>query len=235
MTEKRLWEAGLEDWDLALDCREAPRGFSGARWAEAQRSLEESRQNLERREHRFFARTLASAEHWRALPEFSNRRAFLDIETTGMGSWAQVTVVGLYDGQRTRSYIAGENLDEFCEDVEQYALLATFNGATFDLPFLCRRFPRMPRDFLHVDLRYVLRRLGYSGGLKAIERRLGMTREPDLAELSGEDAVRLWQEHLAGDAEALERLVRYNAADVENLELLIDWAYPRLWRSARGA
>jgi uncharacterized protein YprB with RNaseH-like and TPR domain len=232
VTERRLWQVGLYDWERALDCRQAPGGFSAQRWAGAQRLLEESRRCLERREHRFFAQNLAPADHWRALPEFSDRRVFLDIETTGMGPWAQITLIGMYDGQRSQTYVAGENLNDFCEDLDQYAMVVTFNGATFDLPFLCRCFSGMPRDFLHVDLRYALRRLGLNGGLKAIERRLGLARETDLAGLSGEDAARLWREYSAGDERALELLVRYNVADVENLETLVEWAYPRLRQQA---
>ena len=146
----------------------------------------------------------------------------------------RVTVIGLYDGTRVRTYVAGDNMACFCEDLSEFPLIVTFNGASFDLPFLCRRFAEMPRDFLHVDLRWVLRRLGQTGGLKQIERRLGLSRAGDLADLSGEDAVRLWREYAAGDERALELLVRYNAADVENLEVLLDWAFPLLWEQTRA-
>jgi uncharacterized protein YprB with RNaseH-like and TPR domain len=235
LTERRLWAEGLESWEDVLAADRPPRGFSARRFAEAQRVLETSRRSLERREHRFFAEALAPCDHWRALSDFSDRRAFLDIETTGLGAGARVTVIGLYDGKRVRTYVAGDNLDSFCEDLDQFSLIVTFNGASFDVPFLCRCLAGMPRDFLHVDLRYPLKRLGLSGGLKSIERRLGLARAGDLADLSGEDAVRLWHEYLAGNEASLELLVRYNAADVENLETLVDWAYPRLWAQTWGA
>lgn len=234
VTERKLWADGVDTWEDALNTASPPPGFSRPRWSEVQRVLEESRRSLERREHRFFASVLPPGEHWRAAPEFSARRAFLDIETTGMGAGARVTVVGLYDGARVRTYVAGDNLGCFCADLSEFSLVVTFNGASFDLPFLCRCMSGMPRDFLHVDLRWLLRRLGHTGGLKQIERRLGLARADDLAGLSGDDAVRLWDEYLAGDESALELLVRYNAADVENLEILLDWALPRLWERTRA-
>lgn len=232
-TERRLWREGLRYWEEALAQSRPPTGFSPARWGELRRYLEQSCQYLERLEHRYFAACLPPSEHWRAFPEFSRRIAYLDIETTGTGPWAQITVIGLYDGRRLRTYLAGENLGDFCEDVEGFGLWVTFNGAAFDLPFLRRRFPGLPSDALHIDLRYALRRLGLSGGLKRIEQRLGLARDPDLQGLDGEDAVLLWQEYCRGSEAALDLLLRYNAADVENLERLLAWAYPRLWEQAR--
>jgi hypothetical protein len=72
-----------------------------------------------------------------------------------------------------------------------------------------------------VDLRYVLRALGYKGGLKAIERTLGMSRPGEVASFDGWDAVRLWREYRAGSKEALRLLVEYNLEDVLNLEPLL--------------
>jgi hypothetical protein len=48
--------------------------------------------------------------------------------------------------------------------------------------------------------------------------------------MSGYDAVRLWQQHLRGDPEALPRLVLYNEADVVNLKTIMDTAWERLHR-----
>ena len=233
-TERRLWREGVRDWEQALDASTPPGGISRSRWDELRRHLEESRRSLERGDHRYFAGALRNRDHWRAFPDFSAGVGYLDIETTGTGSWSQVTVVGLYDGRRMRTYVAGENLADFAEDIQACSVLVTFNGATFDLPFLRRLFPDFPPDALHIDLRYALARLGLRGGLKSIEQRLGMTRDPDLAGLDGYDAVLLWQAHCAGEPSALDLLCRYNAADVENLATLLRYAYPRLWEQAGG-
>jgi uncharacterized protein YprB with RNaseH-like and TPR domain len=65
---------------------------------------------------------------------------------------------------------------------------------------------------------YPCRRLGLDGGLKAIEREVGIDRELD--DIDGWEAVRLWHRYERGDGDALDRLVRYNRADARNLEAL---------------
>jgi uncharacterized protein YprB with RNaseH-like and TPR domain len=73
---------------------------------------------------------------------------------------------------------------------------------------------------------YPCKTLGLTGGLKRIEREIGLERErPDI---SGRDAVRLWHEHEAGVDGALETLVSYNREDAVNLETLADEVTGRL-------
>jgi uncharacterized protein YprB with RNaseH-like and TPR domain len=228
-TEQRLWQQGLTDWQQALAWGGPVEGFSPSRWRQACDRLRNSMDCLHAGDHRFFATALPPVEHWRAWPDFRRRTAFVDIETSGMGPWAQITVIGVYDGNRTATYVAGDNLEQFAYDLERFSMLVTFNGTCFDLPYLRRAFPQASWDQLHCDLRFALRRLGYRGGLKAIEQRLGVARADEVEGLSGEDAVRLWYEYLAGNEDSLSRLVQYNAADVENLQLLMDFAYDRLF------
>ncbi len=71
-------------------------------------------------------------------------------------------------------------------------------------------------------------RLGLKGGLKAIERRVGIERTPRTRYLQGWDAVYLWERYQKGDEEALEVLVEYNMEDVVNLKSLIEMAYDSL-------
>jgi uncharacterized protein YprB with RNaseH-like and TPR domain len=229
VTEARLWRAGIRKWQDLLDARAQP-PIRLRRPIEALRCIEESCACLQRAEYRFFARSLPAREHWRAYPEFRQRIAYLDIETTGLSLDHAVTVIGLYDGTGVHTFVRGDNMDEFPDAVSRYALLVTFNGATFDLPFLRRAFPSLPFDQLHVDLRYALSRLGHGGGLKAIEGRLGIRRSPETKGLDGFDAVRLWHEYLRGSEASLELLIRYNTEDVRNLEDLMRLAYEGLCR-----
>jgi len=229
-TERSLWHQGILTWTDALGEDGPPAGFSQGRWDLCRRALEESSRCLAARDHFHFAGCLPAREQWRAYSHFHPRTAYLDIETTGLGHYHEVTVVGLYDGVRTATFLAGDNLDQLPEALEEYSLLVTFNGASFDLPFLERRFPGLVFDQLHVDLRYPLRRLGLSGGLKSIERRVGLEREPEVAGLDGWDAVRLWHEYQAGNEASLETLIKYNTADIENLEHLMQLVYVRLRR-----
>jgi len=139
-----------------------------------------------------------------------------------------VTVVGLYDGAKSRIFVQGQNLETFVEEIRKYSLLVTFNGSCFDLPFLAAKFPSIDFSHLHVDLRFAMKRLGYSGGLKAIERELGIDRDEGIAEVDGFEAVRLWKRYLRGDPAALETLIEYNQADIENLKIMMDFAYKKL-------
>ncbi|MCJ7752139.1 MAG: ribonuclease H-like domain-containing protein, partial [Armatimonadetes bacterium] len=127
-----------------------------------------------------------------------------------------------------RIYTKGEDLQDFAEDISEYSLLVTFFGTCFDVPFLLRRFPQLAFDHLHIDLCWALRRLGLTGGLKHIERQLGVPRSPETENHDGWDAVRLWREWERGSRESLDRLKAYNREDIVNLERLMHYAYDHL-------
>lgn len=231
-TERRLWASGLATWDDVLDADDIPVGATRAR--RLREGLGASQRALEDGDHRFFRRRLPPREAWRAYGEFRDTMAFLDIETTGMEADRDaITLVGLYDGRETRAYF-DDALAELPHDLDRYRLLVTFNGSSFDLPFLRRTFPDLRLHQIHVDLRYVYHRLGMKGGLKAIERRLRIGRSPETQDLRGWDAVYLWRRHQTGDDEALELLLRYNGEDVQNLEPLLDIAYDALQARCTG-
>ena len=48
-------------------------------------------------------------------------------------------------------------------------MIVTYNGKTFDVPFIEKYFG-IRMNHAHIDLRYVLKSLGYSGGLKMFEQ-----------------------------------------------------------------
>jgi uncharacterized protein YprB with RNaseH-like and TPR domain len=221
-SEQQLWAAGAVSWD---SIEEAGRAFGPRRRERLVRHLGESRRQLAGNNPAFFAATLPAGEHWRLYPEFREAVAYLDIETTGLGGPGDhITTIALYDGRTIRHYVHGRNLAEFARDIAGYKLLVTYNGNCFDLPFLRGAFG-IALDQPHIDLRYVLASLGYQGGLKGCERRLGLDRG-DLADVDGLFAVLLWREfQRTGKAEALETLLAYNIRDVVNLELLLVKAY----------
>jgi uncharacterized protein YprB with RNaseH-like and TPR domain len=223
--ERRLWARGLTTWDAAL-------AAAGHRLSAE--DLLASSEHYERGNPAWFAALLPAPQVWRLFADFRDRCAYLDIETTGMGPTAHVTAIALYDGRAVRTYAHGQNLDAFAADVAGYRLLVTYNGKSFDLPFLERdmgcRFSQA-----HIDLRYVLAGLGYRGGLKGCERQLGVAR-PGMEDLDGFAAVLLWQAYRRrGDAAALETLQAYNVQDVLNLETLMVEAYNRKLAGLRGA
>ncbi|MCD4816790.1 MAG: ribonuclease H-like domain-containing protein [Methanosarcinales archaeon] len=72
------------------------------------------------------------------------------------------------------------------------------------------------------------RRLGLTRGLKRIETQLGLSRSDETTGLSGFDAVRLWYRYKRGSQAALDKLVRYNIEDIQNLETIIEMLYASL-------
>jgi len=180
----------------------------------------------------FFKRLLPERELWRIYPEFKKKTVFLDIETTGLEmEKCYITVVGLYDGKSVRFFVRGKNMHEFVKVIKRYSVIITYNGKKFDLPFLKVTFQGLDFPQAHIDLRYLLHRLGYSGGLKKIEKDLGIKRDKAVRNLNGYDAVLLWNRYLDGELEALELLLKYNREDVVNLEYLMEFAYRKMAQS----
>ena len=177
----------------------------------------------------FFSGRLAPGDMWRIFDAFRHRAVYLDIETSGgYQGIDDITVIGIYDGADVQSFVNGINLDAFEIAIADYDLIITFNGALFDLPFIRSRFPGISLPPAHIDLRFLMKRLGYAGGLKKIEKDLGIARESSIDGMDGFEAVRLWQAYQWGDDRALETLIRYNRADIVNLEPLMAFAYGRM-------
>lgn len=222
-TERALWRQGILGWDELLRLGPGMKfsGIPGSLLRDAQESL----RRLQARDLHFFARGLPSQELWRLFAEFRQEVAYLDIETTGM--WAgpgHVTTIALYDGEGLRTYVNGENLWEFAQDIKGYRILVTYNGKCFDLPFL-RESMGLALEQVHIDLRCLLASLGYRGGLKVCEKALGIDRG-ELEGLDGFFAVLLWKAFLReGDPRFLETLLAYNVQDVLSLEYLMVKAY----------
>jgi uncharacterized protein len=217
--ERQLWDSGIFDW-AAL----AAAGGPGWRQAASCR-VAESRQRLAGGDPGYFSDRLPAREHWRLLPEFPAATAYLDIETTGLHRGTDaVTTIALYDGRQVQTFVRGENLDAFPAAIAPFKLLVTYNGKSFDVPFLEQAFGiRLPAA--HLDLRYPLHSLGLRGGLKGCERRLGIGRK-ELAGIDGCFAVLLWQDYCrTGNFQARETLLAYNVADTVNLATLAVHAY----------
>lgn len=221
--ERKLWDAGCRSWAEFMAGR--PAKLAATRRQRLHDGLSESQRRIQNEDLTFFAAGLPPAEHWRLFPTVRPSILYFDIETTGLDwRYDSITTIATYDGTTIRHYVRGVNLDDFATDTRGYRAVVTFNGKCFDVPFVERTFNiRMPP--IHIDLRYVLRGLGFSGGLKACERRLGLHRD-DLADIDGFMAVLLWQYHQRkASPEALETLLAYNVQDAINLETLMVQAY----------
>jgi len=224
-TEKKLWKHGFISWQDYLEkCDSCP--VHSLPKEIVVNHIETSAKALAHNNARYFEERLNAGDAWRFYADFRNSVAFVDIETTGLYSRSDaITVVGLFDGRSTKVFIQGRNLQDFGEEVKKYSLLVTFNGKRFDLPFIRSVFGELPPLQGHIDLLYPLRQFGYRGGLKSIERQIGLEREGSLKKADGYLAVLLWREHVRGNKTALNTLIRYNLEDVVNLQYLADWVY----------
>ena len=152
--------------------------------------------------------------------------AYLDIETTGfIGGGSYPTVVGIAvdfpgDWSTTQLVGAGITADAVLHVLEGVTTIHTFNGGSFDLPFLAwKPGVDLRRRFEHRDLMRESRRAGLKGGLKAIEKSLGIAR--NLPDMAGYDAILLWDKYCREhNHDALDMLLEYNREDVENLRVL---------------
>ncbi len=158
---------------------------------------------------------LASLLHALKKPD---RILFLDIETAGPQGGQYTTVIGWSLGGTYKHWIKRQPLEPFLNDLERAHTIATFNGKAFDVPFLLKEFPDMKIPEVHLDLMHLLWAGGMKGGQKKLEVELGLLRPPELKDLRGWDAVKLWRAFgKTRNHDHLNTLIRYNREDVMNM------------------
>lgn len=152
--------------------------------------------------------------------------AYLDIETTGLSpDYNKLTVIGIYKEngadnsviQLIGNEITSLSLHEAMNDIDT---LYTYNGSRFDLPFIKVKLNVDLKEYCpHVDLMYACWKNNLKGGLKSVERQLGIERA--LTDIDGWVAVQLWHKYNNfGDKESLAKLLKYNEEDIVNLKTL---------------
>tara|TARA_Y100000310_G_C20669037_1_gene809220 strand:- start:1497 stop:2261 length:765 start_codon:yes stop_codon:yes gene_type:complete len=226
-SEQNLWQQGIHSWDDFLKTKHI-KGMSAVRKAAANALLKKAKDALREENVTFFAKLLPLAEHWRMYEYFKEDAAYLDIETEHVTK--ELTVIGLFDGIRTKTMIAGVNLDlkALQKELAHYKLIITYNGNTFDLPFLRKRYPKLLPNVPTIDLRVVAQRCGYKGGLKQIEKQLDIKRNAVIERISGGDPAKLYRMWKgSGDDHYLQLLVEYNEEDVANLHTIAAKLYKR--------
>ena len=227
-TEAKLWQRGILSWEDYLT-NSGQSGLDIRSQLNLDKYIESSLEALGCGDAVFFEHLLPKREIWRIYPEFRDRSVFLDIETTGIGRQGDyITIIGLFDGRQIKTFIKGQNLEDFATELKNYSVMVTYNGKCFDIPFIESEFKDFKFTQAHIDLRYFLYRLGYSGGLKGVEVNVGIQRGKGLQDMDGYLATVLWQKYLEGDERALGALVRYNIEDVVNLKYLMEFGYNRM-------
>jgi hypothetical protein len=155
---------------------------------------------------------------------------FLDIETTGLGT-LPVFLIGTLvcrDGDIVcRQFLARNYAEEgsivrrFAEQMRQAPCLVTFNGKTFDVPFLRMRAAatgvRFPEARAHFDLLHEARRV-FRGRLpdcklKTLERYVCERYRGD--DIPGSDIPRAYHDFVrTGDAREIALIVKHNLWDL---------------------
>ncbi len=233
--EKNLWSQGIKKWDDFLRA-EKIKGIQSYTKKYYDRKIKEAVHKLYTFNSGYFVKKIPRTEHWRLYDFFKEDAVFLDIETSGLEQDAYVSVIGLFDGINTKIMVKNINLNFniLKKELENYKIIITFNGSSFDLPRLERIYPKIIPDIPHFDLRHACSRVGLSGGLKQIEKKLGIKRKNEIVEkLYGGDIVKLWRRFVAtGDDYYLNLLIEYNEEDVINLRQIADIVYEKLRESA---
>ncbi|MBU0909007.1 MAG: ribonuclease H-like domain-containing protein, partial [Proteobacteria bacterium] len=189
-TENQIWHSGIHTWDQWQP--PYPPNLPQAKINLITYHLEHYLKQQDGSAS-FYAKLLQPAHHWRLFPHFRDRTAFLDIETNGMGlDQCEITTIALYDGRTIRTYVQGRNLEQFTRDIDDYEVIVTYSGKNFDVPVI-ESCLHTRLEQVHIDLRYILAKLGYRGGLKGCERQLGIN-GMELDGVDGYWAVLLWQE-----------------------------------------
>ncbi|SDL66904.1 Uncharacterized conserved protein YprB, contains RNaseH-like and TPR domains [Geoalkalibacter ferrihydriticus] len=217
--EAELWRAYTFTWDDFENAYNSQLSL----FEHTASFLQESRLALEAGDVEYFATSLPHQEHFRIALTYPEDTMFLDIETTGLSKYYdKITLIGWSIGTEYGVYLQGDDDSEFRKALSSAKAIVTFNGSIFDLPFIRNEFEDIRFPACHVDLRFMSKRAGFSGGQKVIEEQLGLKRSAKAAEVDGLKATLLWHKYKWGDEKALRQLIVYNHADVEGMKVIFD-------------
>ena len=179
-------------------------------------------------EREFKKLNLSEKEKWQVYFYFPSHILFVDIETEGLSKEKNdITLIGIYKESKYYPFIKNLNLDKALKFLAYTPIWITFGGENFDVPFIKKTFPQLKTPLIHIDLFFLAKEVGLRGGLKKIEKMLGIVRETE--GLNGYDAVKLWKKWVEKkDKSALKKLIIYNKEDVVNLKKIMDYVIIKL-------
>ena len=168
-----------------------------------------------------------------------SRIAFLDIETMGL-SCVPVFLVGVLtfaEGSGTlRQYLARDQSEEramlarLLADLSGAEALVTFNGKSFDLPFILDRavYSGLPADCAphHVDLLHESRRRwrGRLCNCRLQTLECALLGHPRVGDIPGADIPRAYIDFVtSGDPREMASIVHHNALDILTMARLLLW------------
>ena len=157
-----------------------------------------------------------------------NKTALITDATSGIGKQLAITLAQM----NTNLVLVVCNLNKLeslKNELQKYKLIVTFNVSSFDVPFINKTYPGILPDIPNFDLRTVTRRLGLTGGLKKIEKKLGINRDKIIDKFNGGDAVTLWRMYKAtGDDYYINLLIEYNEDDIINLKKIAEYCVGKM-------
>lgn len=227
--EGNIWKQGVRNWDNFINANKI-QGISRARKLYYDRRLKEAKKELYSFNSPYFIDLLHQSEMWRLYDFFREDAVFLDIEATGIYREDDFFIIGLYDGINTK-IILKNNFDynKLKDELMKYKLIVSFNGASFDMPFLNKRYHGLLPKIPHFDVKSITGRIGLNGGLKEIEKAIGIKRNPIVEKFTGGDVSMLWRMYrVTGDEYYLNLLIEYNEDDIINLKRLADFSTNKL-------
>ncbi len=227
-TEKRLKSLGFLSWN---DCLQKPDDlpFKSQKREKFIQQLQNSQTALQSNDIPYLVSHLPIREHWRILGEYFTQATFFDIETTGLSSYDSfTTVIVAYYKNKLYTFSYGENIDDFLNLVDNSELLVAFNGNSFDIPFLEQSFNIPDIGCPYIDLRWICYYCGYTGGLKLIERQLGIKRPEEIGDVEGYEAVQLFYDWQDGNKKSRSKLIKYCQADVLSTYLVAGYLVDKL-------
>jgi uncharacterized protein YprB with RNaseH-like and TPR domain/predicted nuclease with RNAse H fold len=226
-TEKRLWERGVLTWE-DYSCQPNQAVLLPELTPVSHLSLSLAAYNAG--DVAFFAKEIPSSAYYRIALTYPDETLFLDIETTGLSLYYDiVTIVGWSYGSKYGIYINGQDDSDLREVLNKSKIIVTFNGTIFDLKFIEKYFPDIVVPPVHIDLRFFSKRVGLTGGQKAIEKVIGYRRHEGVKDMRGEAAPILWHRYRRGENKALKRLIEYNHEDIEGMKYILDCCIDRLF------
>lgn len=222
--EQRLWQQGCLSWSQFM--REPRLPFKQDKIQLTIVEIKEAQTAFNSGLYDYFITRLPSPHKVRVLFGNAARVGYLDIETTGLSRKDKITTISLLINNDVRTFVEGRNLSEFLKYLREIDIIVTFNGKKFDIPFIEKNFS-MNLFVPQIDLLYILKSLGCSGGLKQCEKMAGVNQR-QFQDVDGKKAIQLWQRYEnEKDTSALEQLILYNIEDVLALQNLAVWAYKR--------
>ena len=214
--EIRMRASGIRTWDDFLAAGSVA-GISAQRKPYYDRLLLQAKEALQKGDLAYLASKIPQREMWRLYARFKDSCSFLDCEVDSHG---QIIVVTVFDRFECKTLVRNVNLDkkQLEKALDGCGMLITYNGSAFDLPKL-REQLAVELNVPHIDLKPLCQRLGLMGGLKDVEKQLGIERPVHLRGHAVDAWKALWA---SGDKEWLDLLIQYNEEDTVNLYRVVE-------------